>query len=615
MNINHGFAVSYENAAQIDARLLSTDCKTYIKKNAYQSSLCASVWVSVVSSINETASGILSDHITDFGLLDAIKIAQADVSYILSLPLGDVPLSEVLDPDAISPFALVLLTRCSIKDALLCLRFPKRFTPVRGTSDIIDNAAISSFKSLLNEVKINDRYGKSLFVVNLVKYEINRICKGYNGHDLYRDGYFSSGAIADGDKSLATKVQNWAEPNFGSILYPNLHWRHADYRETLYNDPNGGLSTNGKTAIVLAVPKSYKTPRLIAKEDSTRQWYLQAINRRLRGCIVRNGFSSAIPLDDQPHNQMLAMVGSNGGGYSTIDLSSASDRNSVGTFRTLFPSNVVHDVMQYRSSTLDINGKVYLASMVATSGSGVCFVLEAITFYAIAAAATHLVERLTRTRLLKPAAMGDDIIVDDRAYDTCVDFLTHFGFKVNDDKSFTGNHAFRESCGKDFFEGDDVTSSYWPRTAIERNTASLSSLIALHNALFDRGCDNACRILRNAITGVAGRRLSTTKLQDFVAYNPFDLKGYTTVCDTGAAPYAPTCDVKHYNELHDMIDARPVINKARRVDEMYYYVQYLIHGPLFADPFDELIGVSQSRVRRDDVSSRSDIVITKQPVF
>ena len=605
MNINHGISISYTDCCKAEAPAMSTEPKLYIEKNTYQSSLCAAVWVSIVSSVSQRAADVLSDHIIDFGLLDAIKMCQDDVSAILA---------EDTDPDILHPVTIILLSDASISDTLQCLRFPKRFTPVDGSCDLLYSRAISSFKQLLNSVKLVQRREFSSFVVGLIRYEVHKICEGYKSDDLYVDGYFSSGGVSDGNRSLYAKVGNWSEPNFGHISYPNLHQRHANYNEFAY-DWYGTLVCNDRSAKLLAVPKSYKTPRLIAEEDSTRQWYLQAINTRLRRCIKDNGYADVLPLENQPHNQLLAMLGSCDKTYATIDLSSASDSIPVSLFKDVFPTNVVSDIMQYRSSTINIDGRPYIAQMLATSGSGVCFVTEAILFYAITNAATTLVERMTGEELMPCAAMGDDIVCDVRAYETVCEFLTHFGFTVNGDKSFTGDHPFRESCGKDYYAGTDVTSVYWPREAIRKHISCVPSLIALHNRLFLNGYYDAARILQHAITGIAGRRLSTTRYQDFVNYDPFDTAGYVTTCKTALAPYSATCDEPHYNEVHDMVKYVPVVDRNKHVDSMYYYTQYLLHGPLYMSPLDELLGVTVSRVRDDDVSYKGNYRVVAVDVF
>lgn len=55
---------------------------------------------------------------------------------------------------------------------------------------------------------------------------------------------------------------------------------------------------------------------------------------------------------------------------------------------------------------------------------------------------------------------GDDIIVPVEWYDTLVEYLSALGFIVNKDKSFSTGF-FRESCGKEYFHGKDVSPLYF----------------------------------------------------------------------------------------------------------------------------------------------------------
>jgi hypothetical protein len=67
-------------------------------------------------------------------------------------------------------------------------------------------------------------------------------------------------------------------------------------------------------------------------------------------------------------------------------------------------------------------------------------------------------DQTTETRRLqKPLIYGDDIILDHRNVFSVVECLETLGFQVNKEKSYYGNEAYRESCGKHYFNGHDVT--------------------------------------------------------------------------------------------------------------------------------------------------------------
>jgi hypothetical protein len=99
---------------------------------------------------------------------------------------------------------------------------------------------------------------------------------------------------------------------------------------------------------------------------------------------------------------------------------------------------------------------------------------------------------------------GDDIIVPVEYVRSVIGVLETFGFKVNSAKSFwTGK--FRESCGKDYYDGSDVSivrvRSNLPTT--RRNVAEVVSTVALRNHLFHKWfpttVDYLDRLLENII--------------------------------------------------------------------------------------------------------------------
>jgi hypothetical protein len=89
----------------------------------------------------------------------------------------------------------------------------------------------------------------------------------------------------------------------------------------------------------------------------------------------------------------------------------------------------------------------------------------------------------------KVRVYGDDIIIPVDYVRTVVPMLETFGFRVNRDKSFwTGK--FRESCGRDYYDGDDV-SIVKVRQKIptrRQDATGIISTVSLRNQLFQAGC-------------------------------------------------------------------------------------------------------------------------------
>lgn len=218
---------------------------------------------------------------------------------------------------------------------------------------------------------------------------------------------------------------------------------------------------------VIAVPKTLKTPRIIAIEPTCMQFMQQGLSRDLVEALQRSdsrfpwllGFRDAVP------NQDGARRGSIDGSLATLDLSEASDRVSNQLVRTLFSRHpwLAEGVDATRSRKADVpeRGVIRLAKF-ASMGSALTFPVEAMVFATVVMLGIEreLGRQLTfqDVRSLEGSVRvyGDDIVVPAHYAQSVVASLATFGFKVNARKSFwTG--SFRESCGKEYYRGHDVT--------------------------------------------------------------------------------------------------------------------------------------------------------------
>ncbi len=254
---------------------------------------------------------------------------------------------------------------------------------------------------------------------------------------------------------------------------------------------------------VITVPKTLKTPRIIAVEPTCMQYVQQGLMARFVEYIespfvgVRNnrnrGFG-VVGFTDQEPNQLLAQEGSLTGELATLDLSEASDRVSNQLVRLLldnFP-NLAEGVDACRSRKADVpgHGVIRLAKF-ASMGSALTFPIEAmvfstICFMGIAEALSRKVDAaLVNEYSSKVRVYGDDIIVPVRFVHHVVQSLEAFGFRVNQNKSFwTGR--FRESCGKEFFDGHDVSIVRVRRELPSRrgHVEQLLSAVSFRNACY-----------------------------------------------------------------------------------------------------------------------------------
>lgn len=211
---------------------------------------------------------------------------------------------------------------------------------------------------------------------------------------------------------------------------------------------------------VISVPKTQKTPRIIAIEPSTVQFAQQGLKRELYRAIGASSLRDVLGFQDQERNQKLALEGSVTGELATLDLSEASDRVHLSVVERLLSRwpHLLDYVMATRSYSADVRGEVIRLAKFASMGSALTFPIEAIVFTTIAAMECYAPGVRLSGRLLvgRISVYGDDIVVPVDKVDAVIGGLEAFGFKVNRHKSFWSGR-FRESCGKEYYAGTDVS--------------------------------------------------------------------------------------------------------------------------------------------------------------
>ena len=249
---------------------------------------------------------------------------------------------------------------------------------------------------------------------------------------------------------------------------------------------------------VTPVPKTLKTPRIIAIEPTCMQYTQQAVAEPLVKFLEADKTSGRfVGFTDQRPNQELARRGSLDGSLATLDLSEASDRvsNQLVEYMLQGFTHLRDAIQASRSLTADVphHGKIPLVKF-ASMGSALCFPIEAMVFTAIVFLGIEdgLGHRLTEEEIEsfsgKVRVYGDDIIVPVEYTRFVIDRLELFGFKVNRHKSFWDGN-FRESCGKEYFRGYDV-SIVKARTvppSSRRNVKEIVSWVDFRNQLYAAG--------------------------------------------------------------------------------------------------------------------------------
>jgi hypothetical protein len=264
---------------------------------------------------------------------------------------------------------------------------------------------------------------------------------------------------------------------------------------------------------VISVPKTLKTPRIIAMEPTAMMFMQQGLNTLIMDQVRENDtLRRLMDTRHQEPNQLMAKRGSSHGRLATLDLSEASDRVSNQLVREMlrdYPHlHGAVDACRSRKADVRGHGVIRLAKF-ASMGSALCFPFEAMVFTTLVFLG---IERELNT-LLDPAKVttlagkvrvyGDDLIVPVDYVESIVHVLTHFGAKVNMSKSFwTGK--FRESCGKEYYDGQDVSivrvrrefPTQW------KDAARVMSIVSLRNQLYMAGYWGTCKWLDEEIRKV-----------------------------------------------------------------------------------------------------------------
>jgi hypothetical protein len=267
-----------------------------------------------------------------------------------------------------------------------------------------------------------------------------------------------------------------------------------------------------------------------------------------------------IDLSAQPDlNKRLALEGSIGNSFATVDLKEASNSISLALCKEILPASQLAWLLRTRCARTTLpSGEGLDLYILSGMGNGYTFPLQTAIFASIAITAmrhagiTPIYNVWCKTwRRWIPGnfgVFGDDIIVPSQAYGMLHRALVLLGFRVNDDKSFFAGR-FRESCGGDYFSGHDVRPVYCKSLATQQDVYSLFNRTIRWSAKHGIALDATWTLLRSRISQ---RKLLTV---------PF------TEGDTGGfkVPYFSAVGQASDRNTHSII-YRACVPKASEVD-------------------------------------------------
>lgn len=233
--------------------------------------------------------------------------------------------------------------------------------------------------------------------------------------------------------------------------------------------------------LLRCVPKNAWTGRTIGV-TTDMQIYMQLALGYCMRCAM---FDAGINLNDQSINQRMAYYASITGKQATVDARSAS--NSVTSalvwkylgdhphsekydptwFRLLEVLRSSHALVEHSGTT-----KLHEYELFSAMGCGFTFELESLIFWTLAWAVCQDLGISTNI-----SVYGDDLIVPVEAMDLLTEVYAYCGFRFNSDKTFADpKPGFRESCGKHYLNGMDVSPFY-----VDTELNTVSSIVLLAN--------------------------------------------------------------------------------------------------------------------------------------
>lgn len=213
---------------------------------------------------------------------------------------------------------------------------------------------------------------------------------------------------------------------------------------------------------VTCIPKNATTDRTVTPQPCFNGLLQLGQGGMLREQLARIG----VDLNDQSKNQLRARLGSITGQIATVDLRNAS--NSISSFLVYdLVGNVDHGrshawkwytVMDTLRTTSGWIGNVeHEWALFSSMGNGFTFELETLIFHALTCAACSVLGLPEDV-----STYGDDITCPVEVIPLLVELFAFCGFTLNAQKSFWSIEGpiFRESCGKHYLDGVDVTPFY-----------------------------------------------------------------------------------------------------------------------------------------------------------
>jgi hypothetical protein len=198
---------------------------------------------------------------------------------------------------------------------------------------------------------------------------------------------------------------------------------------------------------LVEVPKTWETYRLITPLTLIGLFYSYGIGRIITVRLKECGLDIA-RLQGQ-HRQLVKQMSVNLRG-ATADLSAASDSITSALLNRVLPRSWYNALKKTFVRTLNSDDQSFSSVSVLPMGNGATFPTETLVFYCLTKAIGELAEEKGVY-----SVYGDDLIYPSRIHKYVAAVFPQLHLKLNVEKTYV-SYPFRESCGSDYYRGEDV---------------------------------------------------------------------------------------------------------------------------------------------------------------
>jgi hypothetical protein len=201
---------------------------------------------------------------------------------------------------------------------------------------------------------------------------------------------------------------------------------------------------------LVEVPKTWDKYRLITPLTLIGLFYSYGIGRVVQSRLADVGLD--IKRLQQRHRKLVEEF-SRTLTHVTADLSVASDSITSELLNRVLPRAWYKALRKTFVRHLNVNDTSFSSASVLPMGNGATFPVETLVFYCILKAIGELTTRKRKKDVY--SVYGDDCIYPGRIHKYVEGVFPQLHLKLNASKTFT-SYPFRESCGADFYRGQDV---------------------------------------------------------------------------------------------------------------------------------------------------------------